>query len=163
MAKQKNGKTYEELAVFHNHPHFSTLITELRLRTAIMEDRFDEIKTLADTLPVDALCRGDEAGNTPLHHLAKKKTNDLATLFLFLGKLPKQALFAQNKNHTTPVDAGMMISNHLIGSAISTVFALLKDQKDDMSLENLLGKELAKQLFEKLFPKPKGEALGKQS
>ncbi len=142
LAKQKGGQTYEELAQSHDRKEFAEIIAGVRLRNTV------------ETSSVDELCKPDDIGNTMLHSVAKQKHTDFATLWLLLGKLPKKALFAQNNNHTTPFNAATMHQNSSAAHAIHTAYVFLQPHAEDMSLENVLGKELAKQLFEKLFNKP---------
>ena len=118
---------------------------------------------MIEALPVESLYKGDPDGNTALHFFAKQGSTNISTLFLLLAKLPKKALSVSNKNSITPDDAAMMSKNHLTASAISTVYGILRPHTEYTSLETLLGTELAKQVFDKLFAKPKEQSSKERS
>jgi ankyrin repeat protein len=158
LAKQKSGKTYEELALNFGRPVTAVAIKDLRLKTAIQTGKYEEAKTLIEALPVESLYKGDLDGNTALHFFAKQGSTNISTLFLLLAKLPKKALSVSNKNSITPDDAAMISKNHLTASAINTVYGILRPHTEDTSLETLLGIELAKPVFDKLFAKPKEQS-----
>ncbi len=166
------GQTFEDVARSFDRHNFADKIADLRrrseveregfsLRASIESGNFEVAANLIETSSKEVLETKDKEGNTLLHLFARQLSTDISTLFLLLTKLPKKALVAKNKNSISPDDAAMISKNHLTASAISTVYGILQQHAEDISLEGLLGKELAKQVFDKLFNKPK-EQLSKE-
>lgn len=160
------GQTFEDIARSFDRHNFADKIADLRrkyeietevmcLRASIESGNLEWAAHLIETSSNEALDTKDKEGNTPLHFFAMQRSTDISTLFLLLTKLPKKALVANNKNSISPNDAAIISKNHLTASAISTVYGILQHHAEDTSLENLLGKELAKEVFDKLFCRSK--------
>ncbi len=111
------------------------------------------MRSTIDKLPSESLLKSDDNGNTPLHYFAKQPSSDLTALFLLLSKLTQSALISENKNKSTPRELAASSKNHIVSSAIQTVYAILKPHGEDSTIEIVLGRELAKQVFDKLFSK----------